>query len=76
MSWRMISFLNQLDALKSHTCSQKDYVCFDFVPRHHNIIRYRKGQAMITSNFAEVCAWTMFPDDEEWKYDILIGNRL
>jgi hypothetical protein len=51
---------------------QKDYVCFDFVPRHHNIIRYRRGQAMITDKFATVCAWTMFDDEIEWKYSIMI----
>lgn len=51
---------------------QKDYVCFEFVPRHHNIIRYRKGQAMIAESFATVCAWTMFQDDEDWKYSIMI----
>jgi hypothetical protein len=57
-----------------HLISQKDYVCFDFVPRHHNIIRYRKGQPMIIDTFATVCAWTMFNDDEEWKYDLMIGK--
>lgn len=55
--------------------SQKDYVCFDFVPRHHNIIRYRKGQAMIIDSFSTVCAWTMFNDKEEWKYDLFIGKN-
>jgi len=54
---------------------QKDYVCFDFVPRHHNIIRYRKGQPMIIDTFATVCAWTMFNDDEEWKYDLMIAKN-
>ena len=56
-----------------HLNSQKDFVCFDFVPRHHNIIRYRKGQAMRSDRFATVCSWTMFEDSEEWMYDILIG---
>lgn len=51
---------------------QKDYVCFEFVPRHHNVIRYRKGQAMINDAFATACAWTMFDHDEEWKYSIMI----
>ena len=54
---------------------QKDFVCFDFVPRHHNIIRYRKGQAMMGDSFSTVCAWTMFPDREEWKYDIMIAKN-
>lgn len=56
--------------------SQKDYVCFDFVARHQNVIRYRKGQPMITDKFATVCAWAMFNSDQEWKYDILIGEFL
>lgn len=55
--------------------SQKDFVCFDFVSRHHNIVRYRKGQAMITDRFSTVCAWTMFDDDIEWKYDIMISKQ-
>ena len=54
-------------------CSQKDYVCFDFVPRHHNIIRYRKGLAMIKDDFHTVCSWTQFPGKNAWKYDLLLG---
>lgn len=54
---------------------QKDFVCFDFVPRHHNVIRYRKGQAMIGDSFSTVCAWTMFSDHEEWKYDIMLAKN-
>lgn len=54
---------------------QKDYVCFDFVSRHQNVIRYRKGQPMITDKFATVCAWAMFNSDQEWKYDILIAKN-
>ncbi|CAG2168827.1 unnamed protein product [Oppiella nova] len=54
---------------------QKDFVCYDFVSRHHNIIRYRKGQPMIIDTFATVCAWNMFDDAEEWKYDLLIAKN-
>ncbi|KAH7640295.1 hypothetical protein HUG17_7762 [Dermatophagoides farinae] len=54
---------------------QKDYVCFEFLPRHHNVIRYRKGQAMIMDRFSTVCAWTMFNSEEQWKYDILIAKN-
>ncbi|XP_076318549.1 protein undicht isoform X2 [Tachypleus tridentatus] len=54
---------------------QKDFVCFDFVPRHHNIIRYRRGKAMITSDYATVCSWTIFPHEEDWLYSILITKN-
>lgn len=52
--------------------SQKDYVCFDFVPRHHNIIRYRRGLAFIKDNFHTVCSWVQFPNKDNWKYDIFV----
>ncbi|KAJ8952349.1 hypothetical protein NQ318_017243 [Aromia moschata] len=39
---------------------QKDYICFDFVPRHHNIIRYRRGIAVIKDDFSTVCSWVQF----------------
>ncbi|CAH2241500.1 jg10667 [Pararge aegeria aegeria] len=51
---------------------QKDYVCFDFVPQHHNVIRYRKGLAMIQSNFHTVCSWVQFPNKQKWRYDIFL----
>lgn len=54
--------------------SQKDYVCFDFVPRHHNIIRYRKGLAVIKDDFSHVCSWVQFPNKEEWRYDLYLGR--
>lgn len=54
--------------------SQKDYVCFDFVPRHHNIIRFRRGLAVIKDDFSTVCSWVQFPNKEEWKYDLFLGE--
>ncbi len=51
---------------------QVDYQCFDFVPRHHNIIRFRKGVAMIKNDFHTVCSWVNFKNDVEWKYDLLL----
>lgn len=51
---------------------QKDYVCFEFLPRHHSVIRYRKGQAMSHEAFATVCSWTMFDDEVEWMYSIML----
>ncbi|XP_057371314.1 uncharacterized protein LOC130692253 isoform X1 [Daphnia carinata] len=53
---------------------QKDYICFDIVPRHHNIIRYRKGLAMIKDDFHTVCSWTQFPAKNAWKYDLLLAR--
>ncbi|XP_035710143.1 uncharacterized protein LOC110853068 isoform X2 [Folsomia candida] len=51
---------------------QKDYVCFDFVPRHHNIIRFRKSTALITEQFSTVCSWVQFKNADQWKYDLLL----
>lgn len=51
---------------------QVDYQCFDFLPRHHNIIRFRKGVAMIKNDFSTVCSWVQFPNHEDWKYDVMI----
>ncbi|CAD6219411.1 GSCOCG00004958001-RA-CDS [Cotesia congregata] len=53
---------------------QKDYVCFDFIPRHHNIIRFRKGLAVIKNNFHTVCSWVQFPGQIKWKYDLLLAK--
>lgn len=54
--------------------SQKDYICFDFVPRHHNIIRYRKSLALINDDFATVCSWVQFKNLDAWKYDLMLGE--
>jgi hypothetical protein len=54
--------------------SQKDYVCFDFVPQHHNIIRYRRGIAVIKDDFHTVCSWVQFKNKEAWKYDLFLGK--
>nr|CAG4650027.1 EOG090X03AK [Sida crystallina] len=53
---------------------QKDFICFDFVPRHHNVIRYRKGLAMIKDDFHTVCSWTQFQAKNAWKYDLLLAR--
>ncbi|KAF4517541.1 hypothetical protein B566_EDAN005104 [Ephemera danica] len=54
---------------------QKDYICFDFVPRHHNIIRYRKGIAVIVDNYHTVCSWVQFPNKNAWKYDLFLAKN-
>lgn len=54
---------------------QKDYVCFDIVPRHHNIIRYRRGLAVIKDDFHTVCSWVQFPNKEDWKYDLFLARN-
>lgn len=51
---------------------QKDYLCFEFLPRHHNIIRYRKGVAFSKNNFHTVCSWVSFPNKKEWLYNFMI----
>lgn len=54
--------------------SQVDYQCFDFVPRHHNVIRFRKGVAMIMNDFQTVCSWVQFKNDAAWKYDLMLSK--
>ncbi|XP_001600095.2 uncharacterized protein LOC100115344 [Nasonia vitripennis] len=54
---------------------QKDYVCFDFIPQHHNIIRYRRGLAVIKDNFHTVCSWVQFQNKVEWKYDLFLAKE-
>jgi len=51
---------------------QVDYQCFDFVPRHQNIIRSRKGIVFAKNDFHTVCSWVQFPNDVSWKYDVMI----
>lgn len=54
---------------------QKDYVCFDFIPRHHNIIRYRKGVAVIVDDYSTVCSWIQFKSGAAWKYDLFLSAK-
>ncbi|XP_012271106.1 uncharacterized protein LOC105694740 [Orussus abietinus] len=54
---------------------QKDYVCFDFVPQHHNVIRYRRGMAVIKDDFFTVCSWVQFPNKDNWKYDLFLAKH-
>uniref|UniRef100_A0A182W2K8 Uncharacterized protein n=1 Tax=Anopheles minimus TaxID=112268 RepID=A0A182W2K8_9DIPT len=54
---------------------QTDYVCFDFVPKHHNVIRYRRGLAVIQDDFSTVCSWKQFPNEEKWRYDLLLSAK-
>ncbi|XP_050692981.1 uncharacterized protein LOC126983871 isoform X2 [Eriocheir sinensis] len=52
---------------------QTEYVCWELVPRHHNIIRYRLSWALIYSDF-QVCDYANFRSGREWKYDTLIAD--
>nr|CAD7598726.1 unnamed protein product [Timema genevievae] len=54
---------------------QKDYVCFDFVPQHHNIIRYRRGVAVIIDDFHTVCSWVQFKNEVAWKYSLYLAKN-
>ncbi|KAJ8929636.1 hypothetical protein NQ314_017653 [Rhamnusium bicolor] len=54
---------------------QKDYICFDFVPQHHNIIRYRRGIAVIKDEFSTVCSWVQFKNSAKWKYDLFLKRN-
>jgi len=66
-----------------------DYICFDFMPRHHNIIRWRMGRPSRLSStdqlvpnflerkFRQACMWTSFTlnrDDTDWRYSTFILN--
>ncbi|XP_060082564.1 uncharacterized protein LOC132561872 [Ylistrum balloti] len=68
---------------------EKDFVCFDLMPRHHSIVRYRVGKPnrltedekadpnYLTKKFREACSWMSFTfnrDDTDWKYNVLILN--
>ncbi|CAG0890090.1 unnamed protein product, partial [Cyprideis torosa] len=63
-----------LARLGTYGC-QKDFVCFEFVPRHHNIIRFRKGTNLIVDQFHTVCSWTQFVNNQDWRYDLLIAEQ-
>ncbi|CAH0563663.1 unnamed protein product [Brassicogethes aeneus] len=54
---------------------QKDYICFDFVPQHHNIIRYRRGIAVIKDDFSTVCSWVQFQNKVKWRYDLYLKKN-
>lgn len=54
---------------------QKDYVCFDFVPQHHNVIRYRRGLAVIKDKFHTVCSWVQFKNDISWSYNLYLAKN-
>lgn len=45
------------------------------MPRHHNIIRYRRGLAVIKDDFSTVCSWVQFPNKEEWRYDLFLAKN-
>ncbi|XP_069190656.1 uncharacterized protein [Procambarus clarkii] len=51
---------------------QTEYVCWELVPRHHNIVRYRLTWPLIYRSF-QVCDYANFRSTREWKYDTLIG---
>ncbi|XP_076035609.1 protein undicht isoform X2 [Oratosquilla oratoria] len=53
---------------------QTDFVCFEFVPRHHNIIRFRKGQEMIKEDFSTVCSYIKFKSQREWSYNLMLAK--
>lgn len=44
------------------------------MPQHHNIIRYRKGIAVIKDDFSTVCSWVQFKNKVNWRYDTLLGK--
>jgi len=63
-----------------------DFICFDFMPRHDNIVRWRMGRPYrvttdqyqsdyLWQNFYQACTWSSFTFDRNkaaWKYNIFI----
>lgn len=52
-----------------------DYVCYEFVPRHHNIIRYKRSRALIEDNFDTLCSPSRFPK-KDGQYDIIVCKAI
>ncbi|XP_071546412.1 LOW QUALITY PROTEIN: uncharacterized protein [Panulirus ornatus] len=53
---------------------QTEYVCWELLPRHHNIVRYRLSWALIYRHF-QVCDYANFRSGREWMYDTLIADN-
>ncbi|XP_063433389.1 uncharacterized protein LOC134715256 [Mytilus trossulus] len=66
-----------------------DLVCFDILPRHHSVVRYRIGKPVrisqdearnnqiLVKKFRAACSWMSFTfnrDEIDWKYEVLILN--
>lgn len=66
-----------------------DHICYDFMPRHHNIIRWRMSKPYRVSPmqrsrpdwmeriFRQACTWSSFTlnrDDTDWRYYTFILN--
>ena len=69
-------------------CSEEDFVCFDFMPRHHSLIRFRMGrpyrrmdkeESELGANymvmmFRRACHWSSFTLNQvNWTYNIFIS---
>ncbi|KAF2368116.1 hypothetical protein FHG87_001132 [Trinorchestia longiramus] len=50
-----------------------EYVCWEMLPRHHNIVRYRNGRHSNIPSF-EACDHRAFGSGQHWKYDTLIAD--
>ena len=70
-------------------CSEEDFVCFDFLPRHHSIIRFRMGRPFrrlqkeedeqggnyLVMMFRRACHWSSFTLNQvNWTYNIFIST--
>ncbi|PAA50461.1 hypothetical protein BOX15_Mlig029193g2, partial [Macrostomum lignano] len=64
-----------------------DYICMHFMPRHHNIIRFRMSKPIkhdpnhnedsnyMSRRFREACDWFSFTMDQvEWTYEYFVLN--
>ncbi|CAH8587711.1 unnamed protein product, partial [Dicrocoelium dendriticum] len=68
---------------------ETDFICFDFMPRHHNIIRFRMGRpfphllreresmgdSYMQKMYREACHWSSFTLNYiEWTYEYFIQD--
>nr|CAD7266776.1 unnamed protein product [Timema shepardi] len=42
---------------------------------HHNVIRYRRGVAVIIDDFHTVCSWVQFKNEVAWKYSLYLAKN-
>ncbi|XP_069961245.1 uncharacterized protein [Cherax quadricarinatus] len=53
---------------------QTEYVCWEMVPRHHNIVRFRVTWPLIYQGYYQVCDYANFRSGREWQYHTLIAD--
>ncbi|CAC5366175.1 unnamed protein product [Mytilus coruscus] len=80
---------DDVSTFKDQRSNEVDLVCFDILPRHHSVLRYRIGKPVrisqdearnnkiLVKKFRSACSWMSFTFNKEeidWKYEVLILN--